>query len=46
MTKQIQINQQDFNTIETVFWEYIQNNPEQMSDALKTMQKIIDQCID
>jgi hypothetical protein len=45
LTKSININSIDFNNIENVFSTYLKNNPKDQS-TLKTIQSIIDQCID
>lgn len=45
LSKSITINSNDFSSIEKVFWDYLQNNPKD-TQALKTIQSIIDQCID
>ena len=45
ITKTITITSQDYFNIENVFYNYLQNNPRH-PEVIKTMQSIIDQCID
>ena len=45
LKKSIIITSKDFNNIEKVFHTYLQNNPKDQS-TLKTIQSIIDQCLD
>ena len=45
LKKSINITSKDFNNIEKVFYTYLQNNPKDQS-TLKTMQSIINQCLD
>ena len=45
MIKTIQINKAQFQSLEKVYWNYLQNNPEDKI-ALATIQDIIEQCTD
>lgn len=44
-TKKIIITKKDFNNLENLFQNHLKQNPEDTS-SLKTIQSIIDQCID
>lgn len=49
MTKTIKITKQDFDNIEDAFFFFLQNcnlDPKESDSALKTMQSIIEQCLD
>lgn len=45
LNKKIIITKQDFKNLEKLFHKHLKQNPEDTS-SLKTMQSIIDQCID
>jgi len=45
LNKKIIITKKDFKNLETVFYNHLKQNPEDTS-SLKTIQSIIDQCID
>ena len=44
-TKKIIITKKDFKNLENLFYNHLKQNPED-SSSLKTIQSIIDQCID
>ena len=45
LTKQITLTKQQFNNLNNVYFDYLQNNPNDI-ESLKTIQSIINQSID